>query len=178
MECDVARRLMLEKLDGVLPDDQVGPLEEHLSACPDCRDELPLLVALDRVLSQSAVASAPLKLEASVAREIGRQTARRKRVESAWMAAGASVAAGAVTFGLSLAFDLGAVGTRIRSAVGSVAEFVGPVTGSLTQAPGLATSASQEPGTVGFVFAVAAAAAAFLAVSAFRLARQSRSEWR
>jgi anti-sigma factor RsiW len=46
-------------VDGMLPDEKRAPLEEHLTACPECRRERDELMALDGLLRTSSLAVRP-----------------------------------------------------------------------------------------------------------------------
>jgi anti-sigma factor RsiW len=158
-----------ELLDGTISSEDEAALRSHADYCERCASELALGLALDRVLSESGVAHAPARLDASVAREIVRRTESRRRAESLGVV-GACVAAGAAAaFGVSRALNWSAAGSALRGAVETgVARLGQPLSG----APDMINVWSQDPGAVGIVLACAAVAAAFLGISGMRTVRQ------
>lgn len=174
MNCQEARRLIEEQLDGEISEKNAGRLREHIDSCSACAAELALSVAMDRALSDSGVVRAPARLDASVAHEIVRRAALRRRAESLAVVSACVAAGAAAAYGLSRAVNLGA-------AVGSAAGFIRRALPGLDRAlldrasgePSEAIAAwSQDPTVVGVTLACAVSAAAFLAISGLRAAKQ------
>jgi hypothetical protein len=130
-----------------------------------------LALAVERVLSSSGVLQAPARLNGTVAREIIVRARARRRAESVGIA-GACVAAGvAAAFGVSRALDWGAAGSALIDAAESLEGSLARLA-ELSGAPHAIDVLSQDPAVTGVVLACAASAAAFLAVSGLRVARQ------
>jgi predicted anti-sigma-YlaC factor YlaD len=172
MDCTTARKLIEEQLDGAISGENAALLRDHVASCAPCAAEFDLAVALERVLSESGVVRAPARLDASVAREIVRRAESRRRAESMGIV-GACIAGGAAAaFGVSRALNWSAAGAAIRGVGDAIDARLARLGEPLAGAPDVISSWSQDPAAVGVVLACAAAAAAFLAISGMRAARQ------
>jgi anti-sigma factor RsiW len=173
MDCMRARELLEDELDGALAPDEARALEEHVAACPACARERALLAEVDAVLSETPVGSAPRWLPMAVARAIARESVVERRVEP--LVVGIASAAGAVSTVIAIVRaaggPLGEVAARAGARAGSFME-------SLMTMPGVPTAWSENPGIAGFVWGLAIASFALVAVSLYRYSRQLSIEWR
>lgn len=178
MECAAFRNLIQEELDGTLSSEGARALAEHAAVCEACRLERDAMRAIDAVLGEERPARAPVWLESSVLSKIEERAAARRRVDSVVLGVACGTAALAAGFGVTRAMSWEAVaaGTeRFLTAAGGV---VTPLADLTKRAPDLVTVWSNEPGAVGFSLALAAAATAFITISALRAAKQLSLEWR
>ena len=100
MDCDKYLKLLALRLDGDLTREEARELEEHLSACPDCRAAGAQLAALQAPFDELEDISAPEGFAQSVMERIREASAReRKLVElrrrgiRRWMGTAAALAA-------------------------------------------------------------------------------------
>lgn len=72
--CAEARKNLEDYLHGELPDDSCGDIEDHLNACPPCKDEHSVGVALTEKVRSACCESAPEDLKITIVQKI--QTVR------------------------------------------------------------------------------------------------------
>ncbi len=177
MDCRRVRELLEDEIDGALAADDARVLDEHIAACPGCAREREALAEIDAALSDAPIEAAPRWLPMAVAREIARESAVRRRVEpiavgiAAGVASVSTVVAIVRSAGPAAAGPLGDAASRVAIGLRSLME-------SLMTMPGVPTAWSEHPGIAGFVWGLAIAAVAFVAVSAFRFSREISLEWR
>jgi hypothetical protein len=172
MNCQDARRLIEEQLDGEISESDRALLREHVSSCDACGGEIALELALDRVLSDSSLVRAPARLDVSVAHEIVHRAAVRRRMESMGLVSACVAAGASAAYGVSRALNLSAVAPAVRDAAESVRGMLPVAEGAAGEAPAVISAWSQDPTIMGVALACAVAAAAFLGASALREAKQ------
>ena len=178
MECAAFSNLIQQELDGTLSPEGVRALAEHAAVCEACRLERDAMRAIDTALAEELPARAPAWLESRVLREISVRAAGRRPVESVLLGVACGTAALAAGFGVARVVSWDAVGRGFVRLLGSARELAAPLADPIERAPDLVTLWSNEPGAVGFLLALAAAATAFIAISTLRAARQLSLEWR
>ncbi len=177
MDCRRVRELLEDEIDGALGPDDARVLDEHVAACPACAREREALAEIDAALCDAPIGAAPRWLPMAVAREIARESAVRRRVEpiAVGIAAGVAFVSTVVAIvrsaGPVAAGPLGETASRVVTSLSSFVE-------ALMTMPGVPTAWSEHPGIAGFVWGLAIASVAFLAVSAFRFSREMSPEWR
>lgn len=178
MKCAAFRSLIQDELDGTLSTDGANALRDHLLSCESCRFERETMRAIDSALGTDAPARAPAWLETSVLNDIRTFAHRRRRTETVVLGVACGTAAVAAGFGVSRAMSWDAVRLGAVKLLTAARDLSAPLADPLERAPDLVTMWSQEPGAVGFMLALAAAATAFLTISALRAAKQFSLEWR
>jgi predicted anti-sigma-YlaC factor YlaD len=177
VDCGKIRTLLQDELDGLLSPSEARLVVEHVGRCPDCARERAELAALDGVLSDAPIEEAPPWFAQTVTRAIARRCSARRVAEP--IGIGVAAAAGFVSAALTFVRVTGHGSlTPVRESASGFLGGAGAFLERLTTMPGFATAWSENPGIAGVVWAFGAAAAAFLAVSALRLAREPETEWR
>lgn len=178
MKCAAIRELIQEELDGTLSSEGTRALAEHLAGCEACRLEREMMRAIDSALVSESPARAPAWFESSILREIGVRAVERRRVESVVLGVACGSAALAAGFGVARGVSWGAISRGFVRFLTSTKELAAPLADPIERAPDFVTLWSNEPGAVGFLLALAAAATAFITISALRAAKQLTLEWR
>lgn len=176
MECSSARMLIELELDGALSASEFEDLEAHVLTCEACRHERAVLLALDRALAEESLVAAPKWMPNAVIGEITRSEAVGRIGEpiGVGVAVGAAAVAVAVALVRTVRWDV--IAQLWRDLADSFQRALDPVVSPLTNMPGFLTTWSEEPGINGLVWALAAAVAAFLAISTLRLAKEPTVE--
>ena len=161
MNCTSARELIYEQLDGILSPDGARLLEEHLSACPECRRERELLGAIDGVLAAHRVERAPAWFDEAVATGIVEHVVKRRRLETIGVVSSCVVGSAATAYGLSRLVNWDGVTSAVRG-------LLEPLEGTSEFASTLVSG----PALAGVALAFGAAALAFISISTLRYVRQ------
>jgi anti-sigma factor RsiW len=178
MKCAATRELIQKELDGTLSSEGARALVEHVEACEACRLERETMRAIDSALGGEPIARAPAWLESSVLSEIAGRAAAGRRVDSVVLGVACGTAALAAGFGVARAVSWEAVAAGTERFLTAARGLVAPLADLTERAPDFVTVWSNEPGAVGFLLALAAAATAFITISALRAAKQLTLELR
>lgn len=176
MECSSARVLMQLALDGAMSAAELEDLNGHLLTCPACRHERAVLLALDRALAEEFLVAAPKWMPDTVLSEITRSSAVGRIGEPIGVGVAVGAAAVAVTVALVRTVRWDVIAQLWQNLADSFQRALDPVVSPLTNMPGFLITWSEEPGINGLVWALAAAVAAFLAISTLRLAKEPTVE--
>jgi len=185
VRCAEAEQLIQKELDTLVigDDDRFGApaeltsaearaLDEHCTTCADCAGLRAELRSIDAALVATAVEKAPAWLPTAVMREIARPVSVR-RVEPVVVTAGSVLGTLATVTTLVRTGALSGVAGPVGRFASVVNGWIDGLTSTVTTSPGVEVVQTFQPGgvAVGALWAVAAIAAAFLAVSALRLSK-------
>jgi anti-sigma factor RsiW len=173
MDCRRLRELLEDEIDGVIAPADARSLEEHVATCHACARARELLSEIDAALLEAPVERAPRWLPMAVAREIRRESVLKSRVEP--IAVGIASAAGVFSTVVAI---VRATGGQLGDAAARAGSQAGSFMQSLMTMPGVPTAWSESPGIAGFVWGLAIASFALVAVSVYRYSRQLSVEWR
>ncbi|MFH1502230.1 MAG: anti-sigma factor [Candidatus Eisenbacteria bacterium] len=168
------RLLMQDELDGLLAAEDSRALGDHLSSCRSCAVEFEALRAIDGVLAGRPVERSPRWLAQSVLAEIGRRASRRALAERVAVYVGVPVGLASAGVGVRALVAGTHAGDALSGAAARLSEPVRGAVASLIETPGPWAS---DPGVQGVVWALAAAALSFIAVTALRLSRKQPLGW-
>jgi hypothetical protein len=148
-------------------------LAEHCASCRDCSGLRDVLRSIDAALAADAVDNAPAWFANAVMREIARPVQAR-RLEPAVVAVASVLGAVAVVTTLIRTGALSGIAGPVSRFASIVDSWLDGIVTATTTSPGVEVVQTFQPGgvVIGFVWALAAAGAAFLAVSAFRLSKE------
>jgi len=177
MDCDLYRRLMNVMLDGDYLPEEASSFESHLAGCPSCRREWALFSAVDRILMESSLETAPDAFERSVLAAITQRVGARRRIESVVIPAACGAAAIGVAYGIHRVVNWETARSIVRGIGTSVSGAAAPLADPMAGAPDVVTAWLQNPAIQGAVLALAVAATIFLGVSAIRFYRQFTLEY-
>lgn len=172
MNCEMARNLMQDELDGLLPVERSEALRAHLSSCASCAAEFKALRAIDAVLASDPLVRAPSALPGAVMAEVAHRAGSAGLLErfAVWV----GVPVGLLSAGLGVRAILVESGAASRAAhlVTGLTGGAGSLLTGITKTPELAS-----PGVQGVVLALAAVVLSFLAITALRMYKHQPIEW-
>jgi anti-sigma factor RsiW len=67
LSCETGVGLLMDYLDGVMPDELRRNLESHVAGCPKCEAFIASYLATPRILREATAAAMPLELQRSLA---------------------------------------------------------------------------------------------------------------
>jgi len=178
MDCVGARTLIELELEGALGASAARELEEHLVQCRGCAALRAELTAIDRVLFDHRFERAPDGLAAAVQALVARRGARRRVPEPVVIAAASAIGAAGAAYGIARAFGAGLAGRLSQWISGLLDGLRVGAEPVAARVPGLHAGLWDNPAAAGVLFALAAAALAFLVVVLVRFPRQMSVEWR
>lgn len=119
MNCEAAKMLFGEHIDGTIPPEKEAALQAHLSVCKSCREELAALAALEKNLSFLRE-PAPASLKTNVMDRIRADAKKKQRRR--WFGPGAALGAAAAILVLVLGSGIVKLPNRSEERVSPTAE--------------------------------------------------------
>jgi anti-sigma factor RsiW len=177
MNCEHIRESMQDEIDGALSAEFSRALREHLSSCDSCRVEFEAFEALDEALAARPLDRAPRWLPDAVLTEIGRRVSTRERIERVVISTGVPAGIVSIALGVRAVVVNTGSGEAVSNAASRLTGPLGEAVAPLIESPGLSVAWLSDPGAQGVVWALAAAALAFLAITALRFSSRHLLEW-